>query len=695
MKQDRLPHSNEVPSEKRRECSSTGSASASTVDRELERRRRRWLAWSLFAFGAVWVAVGSVLLVLRVADGTLTPTAAFEQFALLPPAAAFSVVGLVVALRQPRNACGWLMLVIGTIWSLGVSPPLQPDSLLEWATTWGWVPPFGLMATHLPLRLPDGRLPSPRWRWVSRLATVAMVATSFGLLFDPEIPGNPVPNRGLAFIALGGLILLGISAILSIASLVVRSRTAGAEERHQIRWIAIGAAVFLAVWLLSFVAQPVFGASPADDPIVSSLTLLFYCAIPVSIGIAILKYRLYDIDIVIRKTLVVAVLAAFFVLVYALVVGGVGALVETSSNSTLSFAAAAVVAVLFQPVLGRARRFADRFVYGERATPYEVLAEFSEHLAETYAADDVLPRTARVLAEGVGADRARVWLSAGRELRPVATWPNDADPARPDDHRAEVRHQGDLLGALSVAMPASDPMDPAKEKLMADLAAQAGLVLRNVRLVEDLRGSRRRLVSAQDEERRRLERNIHDGAQQQLVALAVKARLARQLTDRDPEKVAQLLSQIEAETSRALEDLRDLARGIYPPLLADKGLAAALEAQARRSAIQVEVIPDGVSRYPQAVEAAVYFSVLEALQNVAKYADASRADVRLAQAGSALTFEVRDDGRGFDPASIGYGTGLQGIADRLAALNGTLRVASAAGDGTTVTGVIPLEEVTG
>jgi signal transduction histidine kinase len=353
-----------------------------------------------------------------------------------------------------------------------------------------------------------------------------------------------------------------------------------------------------------------------------------------------------------------------------------------------------VVAVLFQPALGRARRFADRVVYGERATPYEVLAEFSEHLADTYAADDVLPRTARVLAEGVGADRARVWLSAGRELRPVATWPNDADPARPDDHRAEVRHQGELLGALSVAMPASDPMDPAKEKLMADLASQAGLVLRNVRLVEDLRGSRRRLVSAQDEERRRLERNIHDGAQQQLVALAVKARLARQLTDRDPEKVVQLLTQIEAETSRALEDLRDLARGIYPPLLADKGLAAALQAQARRSAIHVEVIADGVSRYPQAVEAAVYFSVLEALQNVAKYAVASRADVRLTQPGSALTFEVRDDGRGFDPASIGYGTGLQGIADRLAALNGTLRVASAAGDGTTVTGVIPLEEVT-
>ncbi len=410
---------------------------------------------------------------------------------------------------------------------------------------------------------------------------------------------------------------------------------------------------------------------------------------------AILRYRLYDIDVVSRKALIVAVLAAVFVLVYALVVGGVGALVQTSNNSALSFAAAVVVAVLFQPVLSRARRFADRVVYGKRASPYEVLSEFGDRLSETYAADDVLPRMARVLAEGVGADRARVWLSAGDELRPVASWPSDADPDRADDSRTEVRHQGELLGALSVAMPPNDPMDPAKEKLVADLAAQAGLVLRNVRLVEDLRGSRRRLVAAQDEERRKLERNIHDGAQQQLVALAVKARLARTLTDRDPAKAEEMLGQMELEMQQALEDLRDLARGIYPPLLADQGLAVALESQARKATIPVEVVPDGVGRYPQTVEAAVYFSVLEALQNVAKYANASHAAVRLGQNGTTLTFEVRDDGAGFDPTSTGYGTGLQGIADRLAALNGVLRVTSAVGFGTTLTGAIPLDQPAG
>jgi signal transduction histidine kinase len=657
--------------------------------------RRRRIAWTVFLASAAWVAIGSTLLLVDLANGSLPARGVLSQFTLLPPAAAFSIVGLVVALRQPQNSCGWLMLAIGAMWSLGVSPPTPDGSTLSWATTWAWVPPFGLMAIHLPLRLPDGRLPSPRWLWVSRVGTAAIVITSVGLLFDPEVKNNPVANERLAAIGAIGLLLMAVTAILAIASIVVRSRRADADERHQIRWIAIGGAAFITVWVITLVISFAFSPPSGPDLVISAIALGFYAAIPVSIGIAILRYRLYEIDVVIRKALIVAVLAAVFVLVYALVVGGVGALVQTSNNSALSFASAVVVAVLFQPVLSRARRFADRVVYGKRATPYEVLSEFGDRLSETYAADDVLPRMARVLAEGVGADRTRVWLSVGDELRPVASWPSDADPARTDDGRAEVRHRGELLGALSVAMPANDPMDPAKEKLVADLAAQAGLVLRNVRLLEDLRGSRRRLVAAQDEERRKLERNIHDGAQQQLVALAVKARLARTLTERDPAKAEEMLGQMETEMQQALEDLRDLARGIYPPLLADQGLAAAVESQARKATIPVEVIPDGVGRYPQTVEAAVYFSVLEALQNVAKYANASHAAIRLGQNGSTLTFEVRDDGSGFDPASTGYGTGLQGIADRLASLNGVLQVASAVGSGTTVSGAIPLGQPEG
>ncbi|MGZ4137295.1 MAG: sensor histidine kinase [Actinomycetota bacterium] len=254
-----------------------------------------------------------------------------------------------------------------------------------------------------------------------------------------------------------------------------------------------------------------------------------------------------------------------------------------------------------------------------------------------------------------------------------------------------------MLGALAVAMPANDPIDPVREKLIDDLAAQAGLALRNVRLTAELQtrldelcAAQKRIVAAQDQERRRLERNIHDGAQQQLVALAVKARLARSLVGRNDDKASELLEQIGAETQEALEDLRDLARGIYPPLLADKGLVAALEAQARKSPIPAEVSPDGIGRYDQALEAAVYFSILEALQNAAKYSDAARVSVALAQANGDVTFEVRDDGVGFEPSQTGYGTGLQGIADRLRALDGTLEVRSAPGSGTTIAGSVPV-----
>jgi signal transduction histidine kinase len=278
----------------------------------------------------------------------------------------------------------------------------------------------------------------------------------------------------------------------------------------------------------------------------------------------------------------------------------------------------------------------------------------------------------------------------GDERRQLATWPPDAPTSRPDDLSVDVTHDGQMLGALAVAMPQNDPLDATKTKLVHDLAAQAGLVLRNVRLVEELRASQRRIVAAQDHERRRIERNIHDGAQQQLVALSVKARLARSLVERDPAKAAQMLDEIGAETQDALEDLRDLARGIYPPLLADKGLVAALESQARKVSMPVEISPEAVERYPQAVEAAVYFSILEALQNVGKYAEASSVSVRLEDTAGRLRFEVRDDGLGFDPSMNGYGTGLQGIADRLAALGGALEVRAAPGRGTTVAGAVPI-----
>jgi signal transduction histidine kinase len=496
----------------------------------------------------------------------------------------------------------------------------------------------------------------------------------------------------------GPLLLLVIFAPAVVVGgaigLIVRlRRTRDPVQRHQLRWVAWSAGVIAIAYLLAFVPNIIgLNADSNWDDILGTVAVMTFMLIPITIGIGVLKYRLYDIDIVIRKTVIYAILVALLVLIGVAVAWIVSGLFASAfEGGQADLVAGVLIGILFWPLRALATRIADRVVFGGRSTPYEVLTEFGDRLAGTYAADDVLPRTAHVLGEGVGAARATVWLADGGALEPVATWsPDDTVPDGPDDERAEVRHQGELLGALSVKMPANDPMDANRAKLVGDLAAQAGLLLRNVRLVEDLRASRRRLVAAQDHERRRLERNIHDGAQQQLVALAVKARLARQLTGRDPARATEMLEQIEGETQAALEDLRDLARGIYPPLLADRGLVAAVEAQARKSPVPVEVRSDAVGRFDQEAEAAAYFSVLESLQNAAKYADASRVTVDLRAGDGQLVFEVRDDGRGFDPSATGYGTGLQGISDRLGALDGTLAVESSPGAGTRVTGRLPI-----
>ena len=497
------------------------------------------------------------------------------------------------------------------------------------------------------------------------------------------------------------------ASLASAAALLVRFRRARGEERQQIRWVAFAVAIAAFLFVALFVTG--IGLGPNESRPLNDISFFLFfltigLGIPLAAGVAILKYRLWDLDIVLKKAAVAAVLVILIVVAALVLLGIVGGIVvgPLSDNPAAMLLAGLAIGLLFWPLRRVARLIADRLVYGRRATPYEVLTEFSERLAETYSTQDVLLRMANVLHAATGAATATVWLRIGSELRPAAWWPADAEappalrasagslPELPGDLAVEVRDQAELLGALVVAMPANDPLDRSRERVVQDLAGQAGLVLRNVRLIEELRASRQRLVKAQDDGRRAIERNIHDGAQQQLVALAVKLRLADAMVDKDTVKAHDLLGQIQQETSRALQDLRDLARGIYPPLLADKGLAAAVEAQARKSPVPIAVEADSIGRFPQEIEAAVYFCVLEGLQNALKHANSTRTTVRLAATDGHLTFQIADDGRGFDTGAAAYGTGLQGMADRLDAIGGTLEVTSAPGQGTTVTGRLPV-----
>jgi signal transduction histidine kinase len=688
--------------------------SAATTDRA---PRVRW-PWVVIALATVIASFGLCFIWLE--GGSLTGDIAnFIAFMSM------GVVGALILSRDRRNVIGGLMLfAVLTIavafatneWSgyLYERGSMTLAGWVAWPGTTLWLLGFFPLLVFLPLLFPDGKLPTPRWRPLA-WAGIAFPLLGFfmaGFADDTVAVGvtapsgqdveiaNPLHVPALAPVAgpLLGALWIGLLGlfVLSIVAMVLRFRRSTGIERQQLRWFSF-AATFLAVYFIF--SSILESAGYTEGTLGSIISSLGYLSLVVAIGVAILQYHLWDLDVVVKKTLVAGSLVVLVVLVYAAAVALFPSVVDIE-NPALLFVIALGLGIAFRPVMRVGRRLADRIVYGSRATPYEILSEFSERVGTSYATEDVLPRMAQVLGEGTGGDVARIWLRVGTTFQPAAVWPAASDPVIPEsdgddlvvpgEHVTQVRDQGDVLGALSVRMPASDPMNPTKEKLVHDLAAQAGLVLRNVRLVEDLRASRQRLVAAQDEERRRLERNIHDGAQQQLVALAVKARLARQFTERDPAKATDLLGQIEAETQTALEDLRDLARGIYPPLLADAGLVAAIEAQSRKGQHGVEVDADGVGRFPADIEATVYFCALEALQNVAKYAEAAHTVVHLSRANGDLSFEVVDDGRGFDPAHATSGSGLQGMADRLAAVGGSLEVRSAPGRGTTVAGRVPV-----
>jgi signal transduction histidine kinase len=688
------------------------------------------LAWAV-AIGC-WLMAGTSLVLYAMTRTILdSPDANGAGFANIIPAVTFGALGGLVASRQPRNPIGWLMLAIATgtgVTALAfyiakrelVTGAAATGSVrwVAWVETW----PSGLALGSLILLIllfPTGHLLTTRWRWAGRIAVAFAIVFSAGIAFDPTpVPvsagfpnlTNPVGVRALAGFSnspafFGIIVLLFVAAI----GMLLRLRRSRGDERQQLKWFVYATGVSVAALLLSVPAS--FISNSLGNTMANlAFNLGFAFAVPAAAALAILRYGLYEIDVVINKTVLYASLAAFFSAVYVAVVVGIGSVIGSTHNTFLTLLAAALIALAFNPVRQRAKRLADRAVYGKRATPYEVLSEFSEELAGSYALDDILPRMAKVLAEGTGG-AAEVWLRVGRILRRAASWPEapltgeevvligDELPAYPAASKAvAVRDQGELLGALTVTKPPSDPLRPAEEKLIDDLAAQGGLVLRNARLnaelvarLEELQASRQRLVTAQDEERRKLERNIHDGAQQQLVALSVKLRLLGSLAKRDPDKAESLAAELQVDSSEALENLRDLARGIYPPLLADKGLAAALGSAARKSPVPVIVESDGIGRHPQDVEAAVYFCCLEALQNIAKYAEASNALVRLSDGSGSVSFEVIDDGLGFDPASVGYGTGLQGMADRLEALGGSLEVRSQPDHGTTVAGRVPAE----
>jgi signal transduction histidine kinase len=356
----------------------------------------------------------------------------------------------------------------------------------------------------------------------------------------------------------------------------------------------------------------------------------------------------------------------------------------------------------------RVQRFANRVVYGTRATPYEVMTDFAHRIGGTLTLEDALPQLAEAAARGVGASWSRVrLLLPGEEVREVR-WPEDSHEETPT-REVTVTHRGEPIGWIAVAKPAGQTIAPAEERLLGDLATQAGIALRNVRLTlelrrrleeiaersEQLRVSRQRLVTARDAQRRQLERDIREGAQGQLLDIGSKLQAAAACVEGDPDTAISLLDQLGTEANAALEGLRDLARGIFPPLLAEEGILAALEAHVRKTGVRatIEVAPETEGeRFGPDTEAAIYFCCVQALQNVARHAGETDTTIQIVRRDGTLEFTVVDHGMGFDPATTPKGMGLQIMLDRVEALGGTLSVESAPGRGTSVTGRVPVRE---
>lgn len=671
----------------------------------------------------VVITATSMVFHIRGASSPLPPTAFGPRGFAIFFSLTFGVVGVLLASRRPGLPFGWVFLTAGLFaaaqdlgdaysqYTLKVREAENSLALLGiWIEYWIWAWLVGLMVLVLAFLFPSGKFLSKRWRTAFRISVVLAFLSGVGLALDPNALEeasriNPVRIPGdletISNVMETTPMMLVVALLLGVVALAVRFRRSAGDERRQLLWLLTAiSAVFLC--LLSYGVIEVLSASGVASISSNNLFLeaievvmiLSIGSIPVAAGAAILKYRLYSIEVAVNRALVYGALAALVTLIYGLAVLLPAVLIFGLGGGQLllPLIATAIIALAIQPLRRRLQSFANRLVYGERLSPYEAMADLSQRMAGELSIDEVLPRLAETAAKGVGATKSRVVLIMPDGDARTASWPETSQDGA-YQHTIPVTHKGDRVGEIAVAKSQAESITPAEKKLLEDLASQAGLALANVRLTEDLRASRRRIVSAQDEERRRLERDLHDGAQQHLVALKLKIGLAEKLTQTDPAKAGEVLSQLGREADETLQNVRDLARGIFPPLLADQGIGAALNSQVSRISGGVEVTDEAIGRHSREVEAAVYFCCLEALQNVSKYAQAKRVTIRLWTAGNDLRFRVEDDGVGFDTEDSRSGSGLQNMRDRVEAAGGDLTVTSSVGTGTRVEGQVPASAV--
>ena len=682
----------------------------------LSDRHRVLIARTILVVAAL-LGLGAVVVYLA-----FDPGRAYDDWVIHNGVGAVALVALAwpMVRAQPRNRAVWIFPWIALFQGLNaIGVPFADQSLgfpvsdLALARSVGtmlanstWVPGIVPMVTLALLWFPDGQAVSRRWRPVSWLALGSTALLTVLLAWgsrpiDGETISSDLESPAISAAFLG----IAVSVVLSVVALVVRYRRSRGAERRQFRWIAWASGVTACSWLVANAIDGIiFGF--AGGPTFQAVSLITFPFLLGGYTIAIWRHQLFDIDVVISRTLLFGSLAVFIATVYVGVVFGIGVLIarQDSGNQALSLAATVVVAFLFQPARHRLEQAANRLVYGPRATPYEVLSDLSTRLGQAESTSGLLDRMVARLADGTGAEQTVLWRWCDPGYEPLACWPTTAPPepaSELDDDAVLIERAGIRLGALTITTRRGEQLNLIERRLVDDLAASAGLVMDEARLDAALADqaaalfrSRRRLVDAQDDERQRLEAQLQVGMQQKLSVVQDGLTAGAELAADDglDSPIVDQLSALIDETETARTEIEALARGIYPPLLEAEGLTAAVENLAARHLVPVEVKSSLSRRFDTDIELAAYFCIAEALTNVAKYANANLIVISLTER-DGLYFEVTDDGVGFAVNKVGpSGTGLIGLRDRLEAVGGELKVETEQGRGTTVAGRVAAEQ---
>jgi signal transduction histidine kinase len=582
------------------------------------------------------------------------------------------------------------------------------------------------VALHLALAIPDGRLATPTRRNLCVGGYAVSGATGLAL----AAAGSTVGVAPVATAVVAAL-LLGLPATHQT---YLRSR---GLDRQRLQLVGCATAVIVEVALVIASLHVLLDWPDHAGEVAAGATVL----IPLALATGTSPRISRRVDRLLVHTVSATGLTAVVVVVYLVIVIGLGRTPDDGERTllVLSMVAAAVASIAYVPARERLAESANRLVYGERHPPDEVLRTWGSRLSRSIPMDELLLQLAESLRKVLALRRAEIWTGTPSRLELVVSVPDrEAAPLLLNSEeqpvvaragvtgnawlevwlpglldgreRSQLRvapaaHSGTLLGLLVIERAHDgDSFTDEDDRVLTELARQVGLALHNVQLDsalqeslenlklanEDLRASRSRIVATADAERRKIERNLHDGAQQHLVALAVNLRLAKDMLDDDPEAAAEMIDALGDAVRDTIQELRDLAHGIYPPLLMDSGLPEALRAAATRSPLAVAVDSTGLGRYPSEMEAAVYFCCLEALQNAGKHAPDAEVRIERAEEDGMLRFTVADDGPGFDPAIATAGHGFTNMSDRLGAIGGTVEWRSTPGAGTTIAGAIPL-----